>query len=143
MMPEPFSKPDARASTARDVARLLWLGPSEMIARLPLAKLARSLPGLPPISGVESVTVPTLEARLIEGTDPHAVLSPLFWREGDVLEAARLLWNLGFGGPYRVISPPLPRPGMVLDEVLTHCPGLDLALVETVRVADRDGPGRP
>ncbi len=115
---------------------MLWLGPSEMIARLPMAKLARSLPDLPPISGVEHVDVPTLTTRLIEGTEPHAVLSPLFWRCGDVLEAARLLWNLGFAGPYRVLSPPLPRPGMVLDEVLTHCPGLDIALVETVRMVD-------
>ncbi len=126
----PFRQRDGPLPARRVAARLLWLGPSEMVARLPIAALTRTLPGLPPQGGIEPVSLRALETRLAAEAPPDAVLSPLFWQDGDVMEAARLLWCLEFAVPYRVVSPPLPRPGMVIDEVLAHFPGLDVALIE-------------
>ncbi|RDC71693.1 hypothetical protein DLJ49_13715 [Rhodovulum sp. 12E13] len=97
---------------------------------MPIAALTRTLPGLPPQGGIEPVSLRALETRLAVEAPPDGVLSPLFWQDGDVMEAARLLWCLEFSGPYRIVSPPLPRPGMVIDEVLAHFPGLDIALVQ-------------
>lgn len=129
----PIRQTVGRAAAGRASARLLWLGPSELVARLPIAALTRALPGLPPEGGIEPVSLAGLEHRLAGAAPPDAVLSPLFWQEGDVMEAARLLWSLDYGGPYRIVSPPLPRPRMVVDEVLAMCPGLDVALIQLPR----------
>jgi hypothetical protein len=125
----PLRQRAGRPAARRVAARLIWLGPSDLVARLPLSVLGRALPGLPIEGGIEPVGLAALEARLRRGARPDAVLSPLIWAGGDVMEAARLLWSLDFAGPYRIVSPPLPRPEMVIDEVLAVCPGLDVALI--------------
>lgn len=129
----PIRQGPGHTVSRRVAAHLLWLGPSELVARLPLAALTRALPGLPPEGGIEPVSLAALEVRLTRGPRPDAVLSPLFWQNGDVMEAARLMWSLDYSGPYRIVSPPLPRPGMVVDEVLSICPGLDVDLVQLKR----------
>jgi hypothetical protein len=138
----PFRQRAGPLPARRVAARLLWLGPSETVARLPIAALTRTLPGLPPKGGIEPVSLRALETRLAAQAPPDAVLSPLFWQDGDVMEAARLLWCLEFSGPYRIVSPPLPRPGMVIDEVLAHFPGLDIALIQLPSPHGPAGAGR-
>jgi hypothetical protein len=139
MKPGSRRQPAASAAQRRNAASLLWLGPPDLAARLPISLLARALPGLPPTGGIEQVSLFLLEDRFAAGAPPDAVLSPLFWQDSDVMEVARLLWALDYSGPYRIITPPLPRPGMVVDEVLAICPGLDVALVSlTPPEAGRD-----
>jgi len=111
------------------VAKLLWLGPSDMVSRLPIRALAEALRGLPPARGIETASLGDLEPRVTGPEPPHAVLSPLFWQDGDVLEAARLLWALEFRGPYRIVTPPLPRPAIVEREIRAVSPGLDIGLI--------------
>ena len=71
-----------------------------------------------------------LEKSLKGGRTPHAVLSPLFWRGGDATETASFLWSLAYGGAYRIVSPPLPRPEIVVGELRVICPETDIQIVE-------------
>lgn len=120
-------------------AVMLWLGPVDLVSRMPEAVLADA----GGVAGRRTVlwpmTVAALSASLAEGTVPDAVFSALFWRAGDVLEVARVLSVGGYRGRYRVIVPPLPQPDMVRREVRAAHPELDFDLIPLERKGSTPG----
>lgn len=78
----------------------------------------------------------TLDAALLDRFDPHFVVSPILTSGFDILDVAERLWQLRFGGAYRVLTEAqLPNPDLVLREVRLKCPGLDVDILctETLR----------
>ena len=111
-------------------ALLLWIGPPHLSARLPLAPILQSLPDVSRVSELRSVSYAMLKKSLDCGRPPDAVLSPLFWRGGDATETAGFLRSLGYDGAYRIVSPRLPRPEIVVGELRVICPETDIQIVE-------------
>lgn len=96
------------------------------------------LPGEPPddITGgrfgkdIEVVDFSAVTADFLKTFDPHFVVSPILTSGFDILDLGTRLWQLRFKGAYRVLTEvPLPNPGLVLREVRSQCPGLDVDLL--------------
>ncbi|WP_444451599.1 hypothetical protein ACTTAI_11120 [Rhodobacter capsulatus] len=58
-----------------------------------------------------------IDAEMLARVMPDVVLSPLFSPGHDILDLARLLDRLGYQGPLRAYSPPLPNTAIVCAEV--------------------------
>ncbi|MDH3264975.1 MAG: hypothetical protein OEM24_13380 [Paracoccaceae bacterium] len=96
------------------------------------------LPGEPPddITGgrfgqdIEVVDFSAVTAALLKSFDPHFVVSPILTSGFDILDLGTRLWQLRYQGAYRVLTETtLPNPALVLREVRSHCPGLDVDLL--------------
>lgn len=70
-----------------------------------------------------------LTAAVLDEVRPGMVLSSLVSKGYDAVDVARSLARLGFTGLYRALSPPLPDPRAVRDEVRGAAPGLDFDLI--------------
>ncbi len=69
-------------------------------------------------------------AELLESFKPHFVVSTILTPRFDIIDLAQLLTRLKFTGAYRVLTDEaLPNPGVVLREVRSHCPKLDVDLL--------------
>lgn len=79
--------------------------------------------------GVRFVSFRDLTRDLLADTKPEMVLSALMGEGFDALDLARVLSDLGFQGLYRALTPPLPDPKSVRDEILGAAPGLDFDLL--------------
>ncbi|MEM1429228.1 MAG: hypothetical protein AAGG09_07205 [Pseudomonadota bacterium] len=104
-----------------------------MISHLPDEILAHALPGLGLVGEMASVELTDLAMLLRRRAAPDAILSPLFWTGGDGMETARLLQDVGFTNPYRILAPELPKPGIVLRELQASFPSLDIDLIPAPR----------
>lgn len=93
--------------------------PPSVLARLRRAPGAEVLP--------ESAT--ELTARKIADLRPDVVVAPLFGPVMDVWELGEFLDRIGYGGTLAVLTPPLPDPGIVRDELSAALPGLKVQLV--------------
>lgn len=71
-----------------------------------------------------------LGAELLDRVAPQAVVGPLIARDWDILDLALLLAGLRYGGALYACTRPLPRSGLVLDELRASCPGLEIVLLE-------------
>jgi hypothetical protein len=80
-----------------------------------------------------------LDAPLLQATRPDMVVSALIGDRFDAVDVARRLVELGYEGPYRALSTPLPKPALVRSEVRSAAPGLDFDLV--IVSHDPDQPG--
>lgn len=80
-----------------------------------------------------------LDAALLRDTAPAMVVSALIGDRFDAVDLARRLAELGYAGPYRALSPPLPRPALVKAEVRAAAPDLDFDLVVVSHDPDRPG----
>ncbi len=87
--------------------------------RLPLVRL----------SGLE-ITAPRLQAL-----DPSCVMMALFDSRTDAFDLLECLADLHYRGRVLVLSPPLPRTGMVMRELAAAGPGLRLRLVQCKELA--------
>ena len=56
------------------------------------------------------------------------VITRLILPDCDALELAEWLCAAGFEGRLVVVTPPLPRPDIVADEIAAHCPGAEVAV---------------
>ncbi|MEM0936053.1 MAG: hypothetical protein AAF646_09225 [Pseudomonadota bacterium] len=108
---------------------MLWVGPLESMGELSERTLALAFPAEAVVCELSAVTLRDLEETLRNGETPDAVLSPLFWRGGDGVETAALLDQLDYANPYRIVTPVLPRPDLVLRELRAACPKLDIELI--------------
>jgi len=70
-----------------------------------------------------------LDTHLLNATRPDMVVSALIGDGFDAIDVARRLMQLGYRGPYRALTDPLPRPGIVRAEVRAAAPDLDFDLV--------------
>jgi len=70
-----------------------------------------------------------VEAGFIKRINPDIVLSPLLCRSFDCLDLARSLQNSGFHGRYRIMSPRIPNPTVVLKELRSVGPSLDIDMI--------------
>lgn len=71
----------------------------------------------------------TLDASLLARVMPDLVIAPLFGPGFDILDLAQRLMVLGYRGPLRALTRPLPDPGAVIGEVRGHCRGIDFDLI--------------
>lgn len=107
--------------------RILWLGNAVLPAAFEtdLFSLFGKETGQ-----LKSCSLADLENDWSVQARPDAVVSTLFWREGDVLDATRILCRKGFVGPYRALTPPLPRKRIIEKEVRALCPLIDFEVIE-------------
>lgn len=87
--------------------------------------------------GYRFASLAELDGALLREIAPQMVLSALIGDSFDALEVARHLSCLGYAGPYRVLSPQLPSPGLVLSEIRAAAPGLDVDLLMVSHGPDR------
>lgn len=111
-MPNDKSRSTAAGSTAAGLAfsgrRILVVDPSHA--------LPRALRGVQGAS-ITIARMPALDAALIARVNPDVILAPLFSPDHDILDLARLLDRLGYKGPLRAYSAPLPNAKLVCAEV--------------------------
>lgn len=67
--------------------------------------------------------------EMLEVFNPDIVLSPLLCPAFDCLDLAVLLEQIQFRGRYRVMAPTLPNPKLILAEIQSLCPNLDLSFI--------------
>ena len=80
-----------------------------------------------------------LDAALLEEIRPDMIVSALIGDLFDAVDVAARLLDLQYKGPYRALSPPLPRPALVKAEVRSAAPDLDFDLVIVSHDPDRLG----
>ena len=85
---------------------------------------------LPQDSGFRYLDYADMDAEALSDAAPSIVLSPLVANGFDALDVAARLYTLGFTGRYRVLSPKLPHPDMVLTELRAQAPGIDCELYQ-------------
>lgn len=67
---------------------------------------------------------------ILIGFKPHFIVSTILTPSFDIMDVAQQLHELGYQGAYRVLTDsPLPNPGVVLREVRSKCPGIDIDLL--------------
>lgn len=85
---------------------------------------------VPPGGRIILASFKDLSQDLLARIRPALVVSPLLARDFDCIDLSQMLYGLGFGGKYRVISEHIPNPEIVLAEIRNLCPGLDFDLVQ-------------
>ncbi|PPB81522.1 hypothetical protein LV82_00731 [Albidovulum inexpectatum] len=70
-----------------------------------------------------------LSARTIADTRPDMVVAPLFGPVLDICELGAFLAEIGYRGTLAVLTPPLPNPEIVREELTTALPELTVQLV--------------
>ena len=74
-----------------------------------------------------------VDRALIEALKPVLVLSPLMWLSFDCVDLALALQSSGYEGRFRVMSPPLPKPDLILSELAAAGPSLQVKLIATAQ----------
>ena len=75
-------------------------------------------------------------AELIRRLSPAVVISSVIAATFDAFDLAQHLRAVGYGGPYRALTPRLPDPDLVRREVASCAPGLDFELLVIDRPAE-------
>ena len=75
-------------------------------------------------------------ADLIRRLSPAVVISSVIAATFDAFDLAQHLRAVGYGGPYRALTPRLPDPDLVRREVASCAPGLDFELLVIDRPAE-------
>jgi hypothetical protein len=111
-----------RGDPNADEARVLLVGHFGLGARPDLARHFGNDMRIVDFSGVG--------ADLLDGFNPHFVVSPILTQSFDIMDLATLLWRLRFSGAYRaLVEVDLPNPSLVIREVRAACPGLDVDIL--------------
>lgn len=87
---------------------------------------------VPPGGRIILASFSDLSQDLLARVRPKLVLSPLLARDFDCIDLAQMLFALGFGGQYRVVSSEVPNPLIVATEIRSLCPGLDFGVLSTL-----------
>ncbi|SIO19786.1 hypothetical protein SAMN05444722_0790 [Rhodovulum sp. ES.010] len=74
-----------------------------------------------------------LHAALACAPETDFVASPLVCRQFDALDMATQLALAGYRGRYVVVTPALPAPGIIRQEIRQLCPGLEVELIPRAR----------
>ena len=96
-------------------------------------------PGILPEQSFRFASFSDLDGPLLQAVRPDMVVSALIDDNFDAVDMARRLTDLGYAGPYRALSTPLPRPGIVKAEVRGAAPGLDFDLIIVRHDPERPG----
>lgn len=64
--------------------------------------------------------------QLLTSLSPALVLAPLLSRSFDCVDLAARLYDAHYQGRYRIMAPQLPKPDLVLAEIRSLFPGLDV-----------------
>lgn len=90
--------------------------------------LARSIPGVSGSSAI-GVALASLNIRCLADVMPDVVISQLFGPGYDILDLAKRLTAMGYGGALRAVTAPLPDLDAVRAEVRDQCSGIDFDLI--------------
>ena len=112
-MPPPGEKPHGKThapivSLSLTGRRILVIDPSQALPRA-----LRGVQG----AAITIARIGSLDAALLARVQPDVVLAPLFSPDHDILDLARLLGRIGYVGPLRAYSVPLPNTAIVCAEV--------------------------
>lgn len=88
-------------------------------------------PDMAPSALVVHARMAHLTRALLNRLRPDMILTPLFARDGDILDLARLLKRAGYRGQLIVQSQPLPSTDLVLGELRDLFPELALTFIQT------------
>ena len=119
----------------RSEAPVLWIGGLSLLPAV--SEPYDEGPGSRP--RILAVRLSDVTGELILSMAPRAAFSALAWPGGDAVEAARLLVEAGFDGPYRIVSPHLPDHALVEREIREAAPGLDVEVIPLARAFNRLG----
>lgn len=64
---------------------------------------------------------------------PEFVICPLFTLTFDVIDIGKAMADIRLDAELLIVSPPLPRPGMVLREINDACPRIRVSFFDPVR----------
>ena len=81
------------------------------------------------VSTLMALSFEELTEALLDAVSPKLVLSPLAWSDWDVLDVANQLQDIGYAGTYCAITPRLPRPDLITQEVAAKAPKIDFKLL--------------
>lgn len=111
--------------------RVIWIG-----SRWKLGGPVRQMGDLFGVPGAEIMPchIDDIDRSLIARLRPSYAMSMVMWFGADALDAARLLENCGFRGPYRAFSPNLPNPHLIEAEVKRAAPSMDFAVITRVQL---------
>lgn len=68
---------------------------------------------------------------MLDTLQPDIILSPLLCAAFDCLDLAQVLHSISFRGRYRVVTPTLPEPDIIVAEIKFLCPTLDFSFIFT------------
>lgn len=117
----------AGAGTEASTARLL-----RQAATVLVVEAQAALPLLDPGPDRQSVVfapLRLLRAETLAQLRPDAVVAPLIGSNWDILDLGLALEEAGYRGGLFVLTRPLPRADLVLNELRGLCPGLDIRLL--------------
>ncbi|KEO56206.1 hypothetical protein [Thioclava pacifica] len=109
--------------------RLLLIDP---VHDLPVA--LRKIDGL----DLTSARYEMLDGAVLDAASPEMILAPLMTPRFDILDLARKLDGLGYGGPLRAYSTPLPSTQLIRAELRGEFPKLDFDIFAVPDGGDRE-----
>ncbi|MBC7147329.1 MAG: hypothetical protein H5U24_18310 [Thioclava marina] len=115
--------------TVANCKRLLLIDPA---FELPAA--LRDIDGL----NLTSTRFEMLDSDLLDSARPEMILAPLMTPRFDILDLARKLDGLGYGGALRAYSAPLPSVQLIRAEMRSDFPKLDFDIFAVPDVGDRE-----
>ena len=89
------------------------------------AKQGRPTPSL---DGLHFTDIDAVNTNLLEQLKPAMVLSPLLGDQFDAIDVAKSLVSIGYTGRYCAVTEQLPDSRLVLQEIRSAAPGLDVVL---------------
>ncbi|SOC11990.1 hypothetical protein [Rhodobacter maris] len=126
-MPPPVDEFERRLKQP-EVASLSLAGRRILVVD-PSQALPRALRGVTGAS-ITIARINMLDAELLARVAPDVVLAPLFSPDHDILDLARRLDRIGYQGPLRAYSAPLPNTAIVCAEVRQIWGARDFAILE-------------
>ena len=70
-----------------------------------------------------------LSSAVIETMTPDIVVSSLVSKSFDCLDLAQFLHQCDYPGRYRILDPHVPDPSLIVQEINSLCPGLDVKVL--------------
>lgn len=85
-------------------------------------------PGLRRLGSVMQMAFSDLTREALEVIDPDIVATAIFGTQVDCFDVARVLADSEYAGQLLLLAPRVPRPELVLSDVRTSFPSLDIEL---------------
>lgn len=89
---------------------------------------------MPEIDGYFFVDIANLTPAFLREVAPEVVLSALVGRKFDAVEVARKLGHMDFPGAYRILTQNLPDPALILSEIGSVAPELDVDVIDLANI---------
>lgn len=89
---------------------------------------------IPDIDGYQFIDISNLTPTFLKELAPNIILSSLVGANFDAIEIARKLGRIDFSGAYRILTHNVPDVGLVLAEVRSAAPRLDVDIIDLANI---------